>query len=167
MLAGLLGQRGHHGMAGGVGRVDDAAAAMAAFAREVEAEFGLFVARERHAAVDQPLDRFAAMLHDEARRFFVAKPRAGNQRVLRMLVVTVARVEHGGDAALGPVACPVVMARLLRMTTRWVSASCSATVRPASPLPTIATSKFMVQGSRGAKERWGKARKSTPACTRL
>ena len=36
----LLLQRLLHGAAGGVGRVDDAALAVAAFARQVEAQFG-------------------------------------------------------------------------------------------------------------------------------
>ncbi|MNY07722.1 hypothetical protein D3C86_1405390 [compost metagenome] len=104
VLSRLLGQRGDHGVARGVRRVDDAAAAVAAFARQVEAQFGLRVAREGHAPVDEPLDGFAPVLHDEARRSFVAQAGAGNQRVLRVLVVAVAGVEHCGDAALGPVA---------------------------------------------------------------
>ncbi|MCY1299417.1 hypothetical protein D9M70_489450 [compost metagenome] len=77
MLRGLLQQRADHRVSGGIGRVDDAPAAVAAFAGQVEAQFGLLVARERHAA-----------------------------------------------------------------------ASCSATVRPARPLPTMATSKFMVRRER-------------------
>ncbi len=145
MLAGLFRQGADHGMAGGIGGMDDAAPAVAAFAGQVIAEFGLLVLGERNAPVDQPLDGFAAMFDDEARCLFIAQARAGHERVLRMLVVAVARIEHGGDPALCPVAGACVMARLLRMTTRWVSASCSATVRPASPLPTMATSKFMVQ----------------------
>ena len=32
------------------------------------------------------------------------RPRAGDQGVVDVLLVAVARVEHGGDAALGPVA---------------------------------------------------------------
>ncbi len=95
---------GDHGVARGVRRVDDPAAAMAALARQVEAQFGLRVAREGHAPVDQPLDGFPPMLHDEARRPFVAQAGAGDQRVLRVFVVAVAGVEHRSDAALGPVA---------------------------------------------------------------
>ncbi|MCY1235593.1 hypothetical protein D9M72_482150 [compost metagenome] len=70
----------------------------------MEAQFGLLVARERHAAVDQPLDRLAPVLHDKAGCLFVAQSCAGNERVLRVLVMAVAGIQHGGDAALCPVA---------------------------------------------------------------
>ncbi len=104
MLARLLAQGGHDGMAGGVRRVDDAPAAMPAFARQVVAEFRLVVAGERHAAVDQPLDGFAPMLDDVARGAVIAKAGARHQGVLRVLIVAVARVQDSGNAALGPVA---------------------------------------------------------------
>ncbi len=104
MRAHLLFQRHLHRVAGGVGGVDDAALAVAAFAGQVEAQFGAGVAGERHALLDQPFDRFAAVFDDEAGGAFVAQAGAGDQGVGDVLVVAVAGVEHGGDAALGPVA---------------------------------------------------------------
>ena len=93
-----------HRVAGGVGGVDDAALAVAAFARQVEAQFGGLVPRERHALLDQPFDRLAPVLDDEARGRLVAQAGAGDQGVVDVLVDAVARIEHGGDAALRPVA---------------------------------------------------------------
>ena len=90
--------------AGRIGRVDDAALAVAAFAGEVEAQFRALVAGEGHALLDQPFDGFAPVLHDVAGGRLVAQAGAGHQGVGDVLVVAVARIEHGGDAALRPVA---------------------------------------------------------------
>jgi hypothetical protein len=78
--------------------------AVTAFAGQVEAQFGGSVACEGDALLDQPFDRFPAMLDDEARRAFVAQAGAGDQRIGYMLFVAVAGIEHRGNAALGPVA---------------------------------------------------------------
>ncbi len=90
-------------MAGRIGRMDDAALAVAAFAGQVEAELGLLVTGEGHALRDQPFDRGSALRHDRARRGLIAQAGAGHQRIGHMLVMAVMRVEHGGNAALGPV----------------------------------------------------------------
>ncbi len=104
MGAHFLLQRHLHRVAGGVGSVNDAALAMAAFARQVKAHFRRFVARERHALVDQPLNRFASMFDDEAGGRFVAQAAASDEGIVDVLLVGVARIENGSDAALGPVA---------------------------------------------------------------
>jgi hypothetical protein len=61
-----------------------------------------------------------------------------------MLFVAVARIQHGGNAALRPVAGAVLQGTLGndRDSTRF--RQMQATDRPANPLPTIATSNFMI-----------------------
>ena len=103
MLPDFFFERDLHRMPGCIGRVNDAALAVAAFAGQVEAEFGLLVAGERHALRDQPFNGLAAMRHDEAGRGLVAQSGAGDQRVLHVLVMAVMRVEHGRNTALRPV----------------------------------------------------------------
>ena len=60
----LSGQGRLHGSAGGVGGMDDAAVAVAAFAGQVVAS-GSVVAGEWHALLDQPFDRGPAVFDDE------------------------------------------------------------------------------------------------------
>ena len=81
MAPDLFRQRGLHRVAGGVGGVDDAAVAVAAFARQVVAGAIVGVPGERYALFDQPFDGGPAVFHDEAGGFFVAQPGAGDQRV--------------------------------------------------------------------------------------
>ena len=104
-----LGQQGIEDRgAGGVGGMDDAPVAVPAFAGQVvfEAAFlvvVLLVAGEGHPLFDQPLDRFAAMLHGEAHRVLAAQAATGDQGVLDVGFHGVGIVQHGGHAALGPV----------------------------------------------------------------
>ena len=100
----LFFQRHLHGVPGGIGRVDDAALAVSAFAGQMKTQFGCGVARKRHALLDQPFDGFAAVLDDIARGALVAQAAAGDQGVFDVLLVAVARVQHGRDPALRPVA---------------------------------------------------------------
>ena len=104
VIAYLLNQRRDDGMAGGIGCVDDASMAMAAFACQVEAEFGLLIARERHAVADQPFNGRAPVLDDVAGSGFIAQSCASDERVVDVFVMAVARIEHGGNAALRPIA---------------------------------------------------------------
>ena len=97
-------ERELHGVARGVGRVNDAALAMPALAGEMKAEFGLRVTRERHAKLDEPLDGAAALADDGAHRGLIAHAGARHERVGHVVVDAVVRIEHGGDAALRPVA---------------------------------------------------------------
>ena len=63
-----------------------------------------FVASERHAARHQPLDGLLCVFHHKARRGFVVQARAGDDRVLNVIVGGIV-IGHGrGDAALRPVA---------------------------------------------------------------
>ncbi|KTC56147.1 hypothetical protein AO269_27915 [Pseudomonas putida] len=87
--------------------MDDAALAMASFARKVKGEAGMFRIRiifagERHTHFDQPLNRCAAVLHREAHRFFIAQAGAGIEGVLHVSFHAVGVCKHGGDPALGP-----------------------------------------------------------------
>lgn len=100
----LLFQRDLHGVPGSIGRMDDPALAMAAFTGQVKAHFGGCVAGEWHALIDQPFDRFTPVFDDIAGGGFVAQACAGNERVGHVLVVAVARIEHGGNTTLGPAA---------------------------------------------------------------
>ena len=71
-----------HGAARGVGSMDDAAMAVAAFARQVQLAFpDRAFARERHALRDQPLHRRASALDHEAHGIVVAKPGTRHVRV--------------------------------------------------------------------------------------
>ncbi len=70
-LAGLVEQGLEDRGPGGVGGVDDAAMAVAAFAGQVELEAaviaaGVIVTGKRHALVDQPLNGLAAMFDGES-----------------------------------------------------------------------------------------------------
>ncbi|MCY1421134.1 hypothetical protein D9M71_367800 [compost metagenome] len=91
----------------GIGGVDDAPMAVAAFTGQVEfkaAVFvaGVFVTGKRHALVDQPLNRFAAMLNGEAHGVFMAQAAAGIEGVFDVGLHRVGVVQHRGHATLGP-----------------------------------------------------------------
>ncbi|MNT36372.1 hypothetical protein D3C72_1724500 [compost metagenome] len=82
--------------------------AVAAFTGQVEfkaAVFvaGVFVTGKRHALVDQPLNRFAAMLNGEAHGVFMAQAAAGIEGVLDVGLHRVGVIQYCGDPALGPV----------------------------------------------------------------
>ncbi|MCY1422382.1 hypothetical protein D9M71_380590 [compost metagenome] len=104
---GLVEQGGENGSAGGIGGVDDAPMAVTALAGEVELEPAIFVTRlfiagKGHALVDQPLNRFPAVLDGKAHRVFMAQAAAGIERVIDMGFNGVGVVQHGRNAALGP-----------------------------------------------------------------
>ena len=99
--AGALAQRLLHGGAGGVGGVDDAAVAVTAFAGEVQ---GAVLLRKRHAEFLQPANSGGCVFDRELGGFQVAQPGPSHQRVVHMRSVTVALGQHGGNAALRPVA---------------------------------------------------------------
>ncbi|MGF6728264.1 hypothetical protein OKW50_000345 [Paraburkholderia youngii] len=104
MMAHLLAERSDDRMAGRVGRVNDPAMAMAAFARQMKAQLGGVVFREWHALFDQPFDRGAPMLDDKARRSLVAQTATRDQRVAHVIFDAVRGIQHRGDTALRPVA---------------------------------------------------------------
>ena len=104
MVADMFAERGLHRRPGGVGGVDDAAMRVSAFACQVIAELRIGLAREGHAAVDQPFDCALAVLDHETGRFRVAQAGARDEGVLDVGFDAVGGVEHRGDAALCPVA---------------------------------------------------------------
>ena len=98
---GVLRRRGFERLAdrpaGRVGDVDDAAVAVAALAGQVQrAIFGC----ERHAQVDQMLDRARRGLDDMLDDLAVVEARAGDHRVVDVGFEAVAFLEHRGDPAL-------------------------------------------------------------------
>ncbi len=97
----LLDQGALHGVARGVGRVDDAPVAVAPLPVQVQLLRAARLAGERHALVHQPVDRRPAALDHEADRVVVAEPAAGHVRVADVVVHGIGAVQHGGDAALG------------------------------------------------------------------
>src|SRR5450830_1910836 len=104
VVAYTLLQRHLHCMTGGIGSVDDAPLAVAAFTCEVVAQFGTGVARKWHALFDEPFNGCAAMFDNETGGVGIAQSGAGNQGIGDVLIMAVARVEHDGNTALGPVA---------------------------------------------------------------
>ena len=80
--------------------MDDAAVAVAPFAGQVPACVLAFV--ERHAQRRQPLDRRGGAFDDELHGLAPVQPGAGDDRVLDMAFERVARLQDGGDPALGP-----------------------------------------------------------------
>ena len=87
---------------GRVGGVGDAPDGVAALAGQVEAQRAVRVRRERHALLDEPLDRLGAVLGDELRRVLVDEAGAGILRVADVQLDAVVVAEHADDAALGP-----------------------------------------------------------------
>lgn len=95
--------------AGGVGDMDDATGAVAAFAGEVVAAVSIvIVAGKGHALFDQPVDGFTAMFDDKTRGDGITESGAGGKGVLNMGFDRVGVVEHGGNATLRPVGGRVV-----------------------------------------------------------
>ena len=93
--------------AGRIGRMDDAAVAVAALTGQMELEATIVTARvliagEGHALVDQPLDRLAAVLDGKAHRVFVAQAAAGVKGVFDVGLHCVGVIQHRSDTALGP-----------------------------------------------------------------
>ena len=103
-LGGAL-QRLLHRPAGGVGDMDDAAVRMAALAGEVQR---VPLGGEGDAELGQPLDRGGRVLDDEFDDVAVVEARAGDHRVLDMVVERVAGFEHRGDSPLCPGGRPFV-----------------------------------------------------------
>ena len=99
MLGGRGFQRLANRPAGGVGDVDDAAVAVAAFAGQVESAI---LAGERNAEVDQPGDGGGRMLHHMLDDLAVVEPRPGDHRIVDVRFEAVAFLEYGGDPTLGP-----------------------------------------------------------------
>ena len=97
----LLDEGALHGVARGVGRVDDAAVAVAALPVQVQFLGPAVLAGERHPLVHEPLDGVAPALDHEAHRVVVAQSPAGHVGVADVVLHGVGAVEHGGDAALG------------------------------------------------------------------
>ena len=127
--------------AGGIGGMDDAPVAVAAFAGQVELEStvfgaGLFIAGERHALVDQPARRPAGPRSTKPHRVLVdtaPRRRRGCRRQCDSILS-----EGSSTAEIPPWAyrvLPSVMGPLARTATVQWSASCSASRRPAAPLP--------------------------------
>ena len=78
-------QRGLYFLTGRVRSVQDAAMAVAAFAREVIMRLALRVdLGEQHALIDQPLHAVARVAGDEFDGLFVAQAGAGNQSVINV-----------------------------------------------------------------------------------
>ncbi|CAI8760512.1 hypothetical protein EMIT051CA3_10753 [Pseudomonas chlororaphis] len=107
-LPGLVQQCREDGCAGGVGGMDDAAMAVAAFAGQVEFETAVFIARlfvtgEGHALIDQPLNGFAAMLDGKPYRVFMAEAATGIEGVVDVGFDGVGVVQHCCDATLSPI----------------------------------------------------------------
>ncbi len=101
VVSNLLGQGLLYGSASGIGGVDDATMAVAAFARQVKPQFG-FIPREGDALIDQPAHGGIAVFDDIARGGFVTQAGTGDQGVVDMGFDRVGGVEHGGNAALCP-----------------------------------------------------------------
>ena len=97
MPAYLVRERLLHGRPGGVGDVEDAPVAVAALTRQMVAGFA---ARKGHALVDQPFDRFSAMLDDEPRGRQITQPGAGGKGVLNVRFDRVCIIKYRRDAAL-------------------------------------------------------------------
>ncbi len=102
--ADLLLQCHLHRMSCGVGGMNDAALAMAAFAGQMEPQLCGCVWCKRYALRNQPFDGFSSMLYDKPCRAVVAQVSAGDQRIGDVLLMAVARIKHRGDTALGPIA---------------------------------------------------------------
>ncbi len=106
-LACLFEQRPENRRSCSVCSVDDSAVAMAAFSRQVKlkaAFIGLcFVAAgERYALIDQPLNRFAAVLDRKTNSVLVAQAAAGIQRVFNVGLHCICVIQHRRHSTLRP-----------------------------------------------------------------
>ena len=99
MIHHLWRERGLDGGAGGIVDVNNAAVAVAAFAREMV--FAVFTGKG-HTAVDQPLDGLGGLLDRKAGSYRVVQVRTRIQRVFDMAFQRVGAVEDGRNTALRP-----------------------------------------------------------------
>jgi hypothetical protein len=95
-------QRVVDGLAGGVGRVRDAAHRVPAFTREVQAQRAVGVARKRHAGIHQPLHGACTVLGDVTRGVFVDDAGTRVLGVAHVRLDAVVTAQHTHDATLGP-----------------------------------------------------------------
>ena len=101
-LPGAGDDRSHDLVAGGVAEgMDDAAMAVAAFARQGELAVLLV---EVGAPVDQVVDLVGRLAHHHFDDVAIAEAAAGRQRVLDVVLEAIFRRQNAGDAALGIVA---------------------------------------------------------------
>ncbi len=98
----LIDQGELHCLAGGIGRVEDAAMAVAPFAGQVIVGFalGVLLLIEGDSLLDQPLDGVAGVAGGELHHGRVTQPGPGVERVAHMGFDAVGLVEHGSDASL-------------------------------------------------------------------
>ena len=106
-LAGLFEQCLEDSGAGGIGGVNDAAMAVAAFTGEVELKPWVFrvsvlIAGEGHALVDQPLNGFATVFDRKTHGIFMTQAAPGIQGVFDVGLDCVGVIQYGSDAALCP-----------------------------------------------------------------
>ncbi|CAI8894767.1 hypothetical protein EMIT0194MI4_30490 [Pseudomonas sp. IT-194MI4] len=90
-----------------IGGVDDASMAVTAFAGQVKLETavfgaGLFVTGKGYALVDQPLNRFSAVLDGKAHGVFMAQATPGVEGIVDVGLDSIGVIQDGGDTALGP-----------------------------------------------------------------
>jgi len=104
-----LEQRGLDGAPGEVGRVHDPPPRVAALASQLE---GAALVVERDAQLGQLAHALGRLAHHLAHHSAVAEPGPGGERVGLVASEAVGAVEHGGDAALGPVRVRIVGALL-------------------------------------------------------
>ena len=90
------------GLAGGIGRVGNAADRMAAFASQVQAQRPGRVGRERHTACNQPLNGFGTVACNELGGALVDQAAAGFLGVAHMGLDAVVAAQHADNATLGP-----------------------------------------------------------------
>ena len=98
----LVDQGELHRLAGGVGRVEDAAMAVAPFPGQVIVGFplGILFLIEGDPLLNEPLDGVAGVAGGELHHRRVAQPGAGVERVAHVGFDAVGLVEHGSDASL-------------------------------------------------------------------
>ena len=97
-------QRGLHRRASGVGHVHDAPVAVTTLARQVQLAV---LGGKGHTHLAQPGNRRGGVFHGEAGGLQITQAGSGHQGVVHVGCVAVAFGQHGGDAALRPVARPV------------------------------------------------------------
>src|SRR5581483_9957063 len=101
-LSGTLDDGAHDFIAGGIAeRMDDAAMAMAALARQRQAAIFLV---ELRAPADQVVDLPGSFANNELHDLAVAQAGARLQRVLDVILEAVLRRHHASDPALGIIA---------------------------------------------------------------
>src|SRR5690606_5324080 len=99
----LLTEGGGHYKAGRIGRVDDAATAVATFFSQVIGKAAVVIAfffREAHALFNKPLNRIAAVFDSEPYGVFVAEARPGAQGIFNVGFNGIGLVQYGSNATL-------------------------------------------------------------------